>query len=136
MNRELKGTVALKVHGIPRAESGKSVQLFTIENNGVWSSPIWFPRKYIELVKFHTDDDYILKLPLWLYVKIFHGEKGKTDPIVESVKNQFSQRSAVGIEKYGTTLEENNNDDFKQHLKEELMDAILYLEKLQSLENN
>ena len=57
----------------------------------------------------------------------------RTDPIVESIINQFNQRSEVGIKKYGTTLEENNNDDFLQHLKEELMDAILYIEKLQSL---
>lgn len=56
----------------------------------------------------------------------------RKDSIVESVISQFSERSKVGIEKYGTTLEENNNDDFLQHLKEELMDATLYVEKLQS----
>ena len=55
------------------------------------------------------------------------------DKIVENVIAQFSKRSEVGIKKYGTTLEENNNDDFLQHLKEELMDAILYIEKLQSI---
>lgn len=57
----------------------------------------------------------------------------RKDPIVDSIIEQFSKRSEVGIKKYGTTLEENNNDDFLQHLKEELMDAILYIEKLQSL---
>ena len=57
----------------------------------------------------------------------------RTDSIVESIVEQFNQRSEVGIKKYGTTLEENNNDDFLQHLKEELMDAVLYIEKLQSL---
>ena len=55
------------------------------------------------------------------------------DKIVENIIAQFSKRSEVGIKKYGTTLEENNNDDFLQHLKEELMDAVLYIEKLQSL---
>ena len=55
------------------------------------------------------------------------------DKIVEQVIEQFSKRSEVGIKKYGTTLENNNDDDFLQHLKEELMDAILYIEKLQSL---
>lgn len=55
------------------------------------------------------------------------------DKIVENVINQFKNRSEIGIEKYGTTLEDNNNDDFLQHLKEELMDATLYIEKLQSL---
>ena len=57
----------------------------------------------------------------------------REDVIVESIRKQFLNRSEVGIKKYGTTLEENNNDDFLQHLKEELMDAILYIEKLQSL---
>jgi len=55
----------------------------------------------------------------------------KKDPIVESVISQFKKRSEIGIKKYGTTLAENNTDDFLQHLKEELMDGILYLEKLQ-----
>ena len=58
--------------------------------------------------------------------------KQKTDSIVESVVNQFKERSKRGIEKYGTTLQENNTDDFLQHLKEELMDAILYIQKLQN----
>jgi hypothetical protein len=53
------------------------------------------------------------------------------DPIVNSVISQFEERSKAGIKKYGTTLKDNNTDDFFQHLKEELMDAILYLEKLQ-----
>lgn len=55
------------------------------------------------------------------------------DSIVESVRNQFLKRSEVGIKKYGTTLQENNNDDFLEHLKQELMDAVLYIEKLQSI---
>jgi len=55
------------------------------------------------------------------------------DPIVESVREQLLNRSQIGIKKYGTTLEENNDDDFLQHLKEELMDAVLYIEKLQSI---
>jgi hypothetical protein len=56
------------------------------------------------------------------------------DEIVEKVITSFKKRSIVGIKKYGTTLQENNNDDFLQHLKEELMDAVLYIEKLQSLQ--
>lgn len=54
----------------------------------------------------------------------------KTDPIVESVIQKYAERSKVGIEKYGTTLEENTHDDFLKHLQEELMDATLYIEKL------
>ena len=54
------------------------------------------------------------------------------DKIVKQVVDKFQQRSEVGIKKYGTTLEQNNNDDFLNHLQEELMDAILYIEKLKS----
>jgi len=59
----------------------------------------------------------------------------KKDPIVESVVNKFIQRSKVGIEKYGTTLAENENDNFLIHLQEELMDAVNYIEKLKSQQN-
>jgi hypothetical protein len=54
------------------------------------------------------------------------------DSIVESVINQFKQRSDVGIEKYGVTLDRNDLSTLEwiQHLQEELMDAVLYLEKL------
>ena len=54
------------------------------------------------------------------------------DKIVQQVVDKFNQRSELGVKKYGTTLEENNNDDFFNHLQEELMDAILYIEKLKS----
>ena len=57
----------------------------------------------------------------------------KEDPIVQKVVDSFQERSKVGIEKYGTTLEENNTDDFYQHLSEELMDSLLYLQKLKSI---
>ena len=57
----------------------------------------------------------------------------KEDPIVKQVVDSFQERSKVGIEKYGTTLEENNTDDFYQHLSEELMDSLLYLQKLKSI---
>jgi predicted HAD superfamily Cof-like phosphohydrolase len=56
----------------------------------------------------------------------------KTDKIVEQVLAKYKQRSEVGIKKYGTTLQENNNDNFLKHLQEELMDASLYVEKLMS----
>lgn len=55
------------------------------------------------------------------------------DKIVKKVIKQFKNRSELGIKKYGTTLDNNNEDDFLQHLKEELMDAVLYIEKLQQL---
>jgi NTP pyrophosphatase (non-canonical NTP hydrolase) len=58
----------------------------------------------------------------------------KTDPIVEEVVKQFRERSQIGVEKYGTTLEENNTDDFLEHTKQELMDAVNYIQKLQTLQ--
>lgn len=54
------------------------------------------------------------------------------DPVVQSVIEQFQQRSEVGQKKYGTTLEANNAPflAWVQHMQEELMDAMLYLEKM------
>ena len=58
--------------------------------------------------------------------------KFSEDTIVESVINQFKERSKVGIEKYGTTLDRNDLTTLEwiEHAKQEAMDFILYLEKL------
>jgi hypothetical protein len=55
------------------------------------------------------------------------------DTIVSSIMFQLAQRSMVGQSKYGTTLDENNQDDFLEHLKQELLDAVLYIEKLKRI---
>ena len=54
------------------------------------------------------------------------------DSIVESVVNQFQQRSEIGIKKYNTTLDRTDLSrlDWITHLQEELMDAILYIERV------
>ena len=54
------------------------------------------------------------------------------DSIVEAVVQKFLQRSEFGIKKYGVTLDRTDLSlkDWIQHTQEELMDAILYLEKL------
>ena len=59
------------------------------------------------------------------------------DTIVESVIEQFKQRSEVGIKKYGITLdrEDLTRLEWLQHAQEEAMDLILYLEKLKQYEN-
>jgi predicted HAD superfamily Cof-like phosphohydrolase len=57
------------------------------------------------------------------------------DPIVENVKNKYTDRSIIGIEKYNSTLEDNVTDDFLKHLQEELMDATLYIEKQLSIKD-
>lgn len=54
----------------------------------------------------------------------------KTDRIVEGVREKLLQRSQVGINKYGTTLDENNKDNYLNHLQMELLDAANYTEKL------
>ena len=54
------------------------------------------------------------------------------DKHVESIVKQFQERSDLGIKKYGTTLERTdlNTLDWVEHTKQELMDTILYLERL------
>jgi hypothetical protein len=54
------------------------------------------------------------------------------DSVVRAVIEAFQQRSSVGQQKYGTTLDRTDLSfkDWVQHMQEELMDAILYLEKL------
>lgn len=60
------------------------------------------------------------------------------DPIVQSVIEKFQQRSELGQKKYNTTLEANNAPflDWVNHMQEELMDAILYLEKMKKVTNS
>lgn len=53
----------------------------------------------------------------------------KTDQVIENVRRKLLERSQVGIRKYGTTLHENNRDNFLNHLQMELMDACNYVEK-------
>ena len=57
-----------------------------------------------------------------------------SDQIVLEVIEKYAQRSEIGINKYKTTLEQNNHDNYLKHLQEELMDATLYLQKLMSLD--
>lgn len=54
------------------------------------------------------------------------------DSIVNSIVQKFISRSELGIQKYGTTLDRNDlkTVEWIQHVQEELMDAILYLERL------
>ena len=54
------------------------------------------------------------------------------DPIVQAVTDRFHARSREGIEHYGVTMAENNAPTRQWILdaQEELMDAILYLERL------
>jgi hypothetical protein len=59
------------------------------------------------------------------------------DPIVSAVIRKMYQRSQVGIKKYGKTMERNDLSyaEWITHLQEELMDSIIYLEKLKTQNN-
>ena len=61
--------------------------------------------------------------------------EGTGDKIVDKVIESFKQRSKFGQEKYNTTLESNNLGlkQWCQHIQEELMDAVNYLEKVKSI---
>ena len=54
------------------------------------------------------------------------------DTVVEAVILKFLERSQLGKAKYGTTLDRTDlkTSDWIRHAQEELMDGILYLEKL------
>lgn len=54
------------------------------------------------------------------------------DSIVTSVIQSFKQRSEFGQQKYGTNMDRTDLKflDWVQHMQEELMDAIIYLEKM------
>jgi len=57
------------------------------------------------------------------------------DTIVAAVIKKFSERSELGKKKYGVTLDRTDLKtlDWINHAQEELMDGILYLEKLKKV---
>ena len=59
-------------------------------------------------------------------------EGADEDTVVLSVVQSFQERSRAGQLKYGTTLDRTDltPQQWAQHMQEELMDAILYLERL------
>ena len=59
----------------------------------------------------------------------------KYDSVVSSVVKSFQQRALVGQVKYGKTLDRNDLTFLQwiQHAQEEMMDGILYLEKMKQV---
>lgn len=59
----------------------------------------------------------------------------KTDSVVDSVIDQFIDRATFGKVKYGVTLdrEDLSVPEWIEHAQQELMDGILYLEKLKAI---
>lgn len=60
------------------------------------------------------------------------------DSVVKSVIEKFISRAEMGKDKYGTDLdrEDLKTLDWINHAQEELMDGILYLEKLKKIYQN
>lgn len=57
------------------------------------------------------------------------------DSVVKSIVSKFVDRAKFGLEKYGTNLDRDDLQtiDWITHAQEELMDGILYLEKLKQI---
>lgn len=57
--------------------------------------------------------------------------------LLDEVISEFRQREARGFSKYGTTMdrEDLSLPEWIQHLREELMDGLLYLAKVEQLIN-
>ena len=57
------------------------------------------------------------------------------DTIVRAVIEKFYERSQVGIKKYNTTLDRNDLSlsEWLEHAQCEIMDFILYLEKVKKI---
>ena len=76
----------------------------------------------------------ITTTPFPIYIESY-----TSDSIVNNVITKFINRSEVGQTKYGTTLDRTDLKtlDWINHAQEELMDGILYLEKLKkTIEEN
>ena len=58
--------------------------------------------------------------------------------IEDTVCNKIQARAAVGLNKYGTTMEREDFSklDWLVYAQEEAMDLVVYLEKLIQLESN
>jgi len=56
----------------------------------------------------------------------------KDDPVVDAVIHKFLDRSKQGMKKYNSSMHDNNKPtlDWINDAQEELMDGILYLQKL------
>jgi hypothetical protein len=59
-------------------------------------------------------------------------ENFQPDLVVQAVIDKFANRAKMGKEKYGVTMDRNDLEfwDWLNHFQEELMDGIVYAEKL------
>lgn len=95
----------------------------------LWKNEYEFQETNSLYIKFKTENMQIKDtMSEWIETQV-------KDSVVQSVINKFKQRSEVGIKKYGTTMDRDDltRDEWITHISEELMDALLYLEKLKRL---
>ena len=59
-------------------------------------------------------------------------ENFQPDSVVQAVIDKFAARAKMGKEKYGVTMDRNDLEfwDWLNHFQEQLMDGIVYAEKL------
>ena len=59
-------------------------------------------------------------------------ENFQPDSVVQAVIDKFAARAKMGKEKYGVTMDRNDLEfwDWLNHFQEELMDGIIYAEKI------
>ena len=69
---------------------------------------------------------------------VYEVSEGFRSDTLTKVVDEFHKRETVGISKYGTTVDRSDLDlsQWLQHLKEELMDATLYVQRTIDLVNN
>ncbi len=104
--------------------------------------------EYLDFINWLRENDYCrLNVDKFLQLEgnLKHKLKGlysefeketTKDTIVESVISQFKERSSVGINKYGVTLDRTDLTrlEWLNHAQQESMDFCLYLEKLKQYE--
>ena len=94
------------------------------------------PLHQLDWIKYKLVEDTSENIPPDLVVEDNRSSEIKTpilhDTVVKSVIEKFSERSNLGMQKYGTTLDRTDltRYEWANHMQEELMDAILYLERL------
>lgn len=88
-----------------------------------------------ELMEVVDSQTLVFEKDSYLTKEVFDSEF-KQDTVVSSVLNKFKSRSNTGIKKYNTTMDRDDLSfmDWITHLQEELMDAVIYCEKIKKYE--
>lgn len=65
-------------------------------------------------------------------------EKSEIDSINSAIASRIVQRASIGHAKYGTTMDRQDltEVEWMKHLQEELLDSVVYLEKLIQSKSN